>query len=318
MPTTSTVSSCVWTEEHCHEPLDCIDADCSSDAEVPLTAQSEVSFQVTPQLRLVGEAWGEPGSQPVLFLHGGGQTRYSWKGTAQTLAAQGWYAVAIDHRGHGESDWAPDADYSLDAFVRDLQFITSSFHTPPVVVGASLGGLTALLASGESGLELPGLVLVDIAPRIEKEGAHRIASFMNSRPDGFESLEEAAEVIASFTPERKRKSDHTTLAKNLRQGEDGRFRWHWDPRFLSATGPVQLRDRERLFAAARNLEMPTLLVRGRQSDIVSEEGAAEFLKLLPRGEFVDVSDAGHMVAGDRNDIFTNAVATFLTDKLSLV
>lgn len=282
-----------------------------------LTDACEVSFQVTPGLRLVGEAWGDPSAQPVLFLHGGGQTRFSWKGTAQTLAAKGWYAVAIDHRGHGESDWAPDGDYSLDAFVRDLHFVAKSFHTAPVVVGASLGGLTALLASGESGLELPGLVLVDIAPRIEKEGSHRIAAFMKARPDGFESLDEAADVIASFTPERKRKPDHSTLAKNLREGEDGRFRWHWDPRFLSATGPVQLMDRERLFSAARNLKMPTLLVRGRQSDIVSEEGAAEFLELLPRGEFVDVSDAGHMVAGDRNDIFTSAVATFLTEKLSL-
>ncbi|MBW2712246.1 MAG: alpha/beta hydrolase, partial [Deltaproteobacteria bacterium] len=187
---------------------------------------------------------------------------------------------------------------------------------PPVVVGASLGGLAALLAGGESGLASPGLVLVDIAPRLEKEGTKRISSFMRARPDGFASLEEAAELVASFTPERQRKPDYNTLSKNLRQGEDGRYRWHWDPRFLSRTGPVEIRDHNRLLSAARNLGMPTLLVRGRQSDIVSEEGASEFMENLSDGKFVDVSDAGHMVAGDRNDLFTAAVIDFLTAKLS--
>lgn len=285
--------------------------------EVTRVEQREVKFQVTSDVCLVGDAWGDPSHRPVLFLHGGGQTRFSWKGTAESIAADGWYAMAIDHRGHGESDWDPEADYSLDAFVSDLFSVAETFQAPPVIVGASLGGLTALLASGERGLQSPGLILVDIAPRIEKEGTDRIASFMKSRPDGFESVEEVAALVSAFTPERKRKPDLSSLEKNLRLGEDGRYRWHWDPRFLSKTGPVELRDRERLFAAARNLVMPTLLIRGRQSDVVSEEGAKEFLELVPQGEFVDISDAGHMVAGDRNDIFTNAVISFLTERLPL-
>ncbi len=273
-----------------------------------------VSFEVNEHVQLVGDAWGDPEAPPVLFLHGGGQTRHAWKGTAQALAAAGWYAVAIDHRGHGESDWAPDQDYSLGAFVKDLLAVAKEFAAPPALVGASLGGLTTLLAAGEHGYRSVGCVLVDIAPRIESVGAKRIVEFMRARPDGFESLEEAAEVIANYTPNRRRKPDVRSLEKNFRCGEDGRYRWHWDPSFLSVTGPSELRDTERLLRAARQLSMPTLLVRGRESDIVSEEGAAEFLAALPDGQFVDVSEAGHMVAGDRNDAFTRAVVDFFADK----
>ena len=135
---------------------------------------------------------------------------------------------------------------------------------------------------------------------------------MNQKPEGFDSLEEVAEAIANYQPHRKRPRDISGLEKNLRQGEDGRWRWHWDPAFLARPPGGAEPPRGRLEAAARALEVPTLLVRGRASDVLSEELAREFLGLVPGAEYVDVADAAHMVAGDRNDAFTLAVSRFLS------
>ena len=179
-------------------------------------------------------------------------------------------------------------------------------------MGASLGGLTSLLAVGESDAPIASAaVLVDIAPRIEPEGAQRITRFMVGRPDGYVSLEEVADAIADYTRHRSRPRDLESLKKNLRQREDGRYTWHWDPRFMGPDGPREITDPARLFAAARRLTLPTLLVRGRESDILSDDGVREFLAHLPNAQYVDVGGAGHMVAGDRNDAFTEAVRDFL-------
>jgi len=264
-------------------------------------------------LVLRGDAWGSPDAPPLLLLHGGGQTRHSWSGTATRLARDGWRAISLDLRGHGESDWSPAGAYDLEDFVRDLVAAARALPRRPVVVGASLGGMAALCAEGESQTDLlAAVVLVDVTPRLEPGGVLRILSFMTDRPEGFASLEEAADAVAAYREHRERPSDLAGLAKNLRLGEDGRYRWHWDPKFLS-------RDRrqgntltpERLLDAARGLRVPTLLVRGKLSDVVSLEGAAEFREAAPHARFVDVSGAGHMVAGDRNDRFTDAVIEFL-------
>lgn len=262
---------------------------------------------------LAAEAWGDPEAPPVVLLHGGGQTRHAWGGTAEVLARDGWHAVAVDLRGHGESDWSPQGDYSVEAFVGDVRTWAAQWATRPVLVGASLGGISALLAEGESSEPLcAGLVLVDIAARIERDGALRIIEFMRARPEGFASLEEAADAVASYLPHRRRPRDLSGLARNLRRGGDGRWRWHWDPAFLEpGRGPRPGQDSTRLERAARALRVPALLVRGRLSDLLSEEGARHFLALAPHARFADVSDAGHMVAGDRNDAFTDVVVSFL-------
>ncbi|HXJ33188.1 MAG TPA: alpha/beta fold hydrolase [Candidatus Eisenbacteria bacterium] len=272
-----------------------------------------VTYRTPDGIVLVGEAHGDPTAPPVVMLHGGGQTRYAWGGTAAALAAAGRHVVNIDLRGHGDSGWAPDADYSLDAFVRDLVLVARELNHPPAVVGASLGGLTALLTAGEIAPDLvSALVLVDIAPRMDPVGVDRIISFMTGNPDGFTSLEEAADAVASYLTHRPRPRDLRGLQKNLRLGADGRWRWHWDPKFITGDRrPGATRDPERLERAAKTLGIPVLLVRGRLSDIVSEEGARAFLGIVPHAEFVDVSDAGHMVAGDKNDVFTEAVVRFL-------
>ncbi|MCC6849017.1 MAG: alpha/beta hydrolase [Deltaproteobacteria bacterium] len=273
-----------------------------------------VSFTGHAGVALAGDAWGDPSAAPVVLLPGGGQTRHSWRGAGRAIARAGWYAVSLDARGHGDSAWPEDGDYTIDAFVADLRAVAATLRCPPVVVGASLGGITALVAEGEGAGTAAAVVLVDVAAKIEIAGAERVRAFMSAFPDGFASLEDAADVVAAYLPHRPRPRQLAGLTKSLRRGSDGRWRWHWDPRFLGgARPPSDVANPHRLTAAAAQLAVPTLLVRGQQSDVLSEEGAAEFLRLVPHARYVDVTDAGHMVAGDRNDRFTDAVLGFLAD-----
>jgi pimeloyl-ACP methyl ester carboxylesterase len=273
-------------------------------------------------IRLVAEAAGGREGPPVVLAHGGGQTRHSWGTTMRVLAQRGWRAYSIDLRGHGESAWDPGGDYSMDAFAGDIRAVARSLPRPPALVGASLGGLSCMTAIAEADPGDPpvarALVLVDVAPRIEVEGRERIGTFMiEHMEDGFGSLEEVADAIQRYNPHRPRPRDLAGLKKNVRLRDDGRWVWHWDPQFI--TGRMGSRDEtrsslidgSRLQDAARALTIPTLLVRGRQSDLLSEAGAREFLELVPHAEYVDVAEAGHMVAGDRNDLFNNAVVSFL-------
>ena len=238
------------------------------------------------------------------------------------MAARGSEAWTVDLRGHGSSAWAADGDYTLDAFAGDVRAIAQSLPSRPALVGASLGGLASLAAIGEHPGEdfATALVLVDVAPRTEAEGRDRIGAFMfENMEEGFGSLEAVADAIQGYNPHRPRPTNLEGLRKNLRE-RDGRFYWHWDPAFLvgkfggadetraSLVEPTRLED------AARNLTLPTLLVRGRVSDLLSEEGAQELLKIVPHARLVDVGGAGHMVAGDRNDAFNDAVLEFLREQ----
>jgi len=269
-------------------------------------------------IRLVGDAVGNPADPPVLLAHGGGQTRHSWHTTTTYLGTHGWYAVSLDLRGHGDSEWAPDGDYSVEAFASDLIEVCRTLGRP-AMIGASLGGTSSLLALGRTADEPCGraLVMVDIAPHIEVSGADRILTFMRTNMEqGFASLDEVADAVHAYNPHRPRPTDLSGLRKNVRQRADGRWYWHWDPAFMSIR-PVDDESRTRahraefLDDAARSLTVPTLLVRGRQSDLLSEEGAQQFLRTVPHAEYADVGGAGHMVAGDRNDAFNDAVVSFL-------
>jgi pimeloyl-ACP methyl ester carboxylesterase len=279
-----------------------------------MTTASARSFQVDG-LRLIGdEIQTVPSRGTVILLHGGGQTRHSWRGTALSLAGAGWSSLTVDARGHGDSDRAPDSDYSLDAQVSDLVGIAAAYESP-VLVGASMGGLSSLVATGERRINPRGLVLVDVAPRTEPAGAKRIRDFMQANPDGFASLDDVADAVAAYNPLRARPVSADGLKKNVRLGADGRWRWHWDPAFIRSAeaDPKRILDRPRLLSAAAAVAVPTLLVRGVQSDLLSPEGADELLTLVPGARLVDVAGAGHMVAGHDNDAFARAVIDFLDD-----
>lgn len=261
--------------------------------------------------RLCGDSWGDPSAPPVVLLHGGGQTRHSWRRTGRHLADAGFHAVAFDARGHGDSEWAGNGDYGEDALAQDLACVVRAIGAArPVLIGASMGGITSLVAVGHRVVDAAALILADVVHRTATEGFERVRDFMSCHLHGFASLEEAAAAIGEYRGDRRPAGSHRGLAKNLRQGADGRLYWHWDPRFLDGRGDLERRC-ARLAQCARQVEVPTLVVRGARSDVVTDEAVREFLALCPRASHVDVVDAGHMVTGDDNDAFGEVAIRFI-------
>ena len=289
---------------------------------VELIEPASVHFTGSSANSLVGSCWADPAgaARTVLLLHGGGQTRHSWQGTAEALARRGWRAISVDQRGHGESDWVEGGDYTFQAYSNDVAAIAGQIKkdsgSAPVLIGASLGGLAGLEASATDKDCLSALILVDITPFVRADGVERILGFMaESAQSGFASLEDASNAIAAYLPHRPKPKSLSGLAKNLRYDEDGRYRWHWDPRFLDSRRSSDEhagQARDYLGELAKKLVVPTLLVRGRESELVGVEEARKFLKHVPHAMVTDVSGARHMVAGDRNDVFTDAVLEFLS------
>jgi len=280
-----------------------------------MTSATTVEFRGDESLRLVADEWnrGAGGDRPtILMLHGGGQNRFSWKNTGQVLADHGFHVVALDARGHGDSDRAPDGRYTVDTLARDVAAVLTALDRPVVLIGASMGGLTGIKAAYQAGPRIvTKLVLVDVVPRFESEGSHRIRDFMTRHVHGFETLEQAADAIADYLPYRRRPRNLEGLKKNLRQ-RDGRWHWHWDPAFVLQAGDDPFVEIEKLEREAMDLAIPILLIRGKLSDVVSPEGVADFLAKVPRAEFVELSEAGHTAAGDDNDAFSDAVISFVT------
>jgi pimeloyl-ACP methyl ester carboxylesterase len=274
---------------------------------------------------LAAEVFGDRG-RAILLLHGGGQTRHAWLRTAQAIAAAGMTAYAVDQRGHGDSEWIESGAYGFDDYAADAHALAEELAerhgSRPAAVGASLGGMAALLAEGQAARSqdpplFAGLALVDITPRVDLGGIAKVQGFMRAHAqEGFASVEEAADAVAAYLPHRPRPRSHEGLRKNLRLHQDGRWRWHWDPRFLDSRRPDAANRQVReamMVEAARSLKMPVLLVRGGSSELVQEGHAREFLALVPHAAYVDVAGARHMVAGDQNDEFSGAILGFLNE-----
>lgn len=281
-------------------------------ANVPQT----ITYSGVGGITLVADEWNGgvalPADRPtVLMLHGGGQNRFSWKNTGQILADEGFHVVAVDSRGHGDSDRAPGADYAIETLTGDVMQILEVIGRPVALIGASMGGLTGILVADRAGSDrVTRLVLVDVVPRFEKSGSARIRDFMFGNVDGFDSLDEAADAVAAYLPHRKRPRNPEGLKKNLRL-RDGRWYWHWDPAFMTKPGDDPELRTEKFERAALALTIPVLLIRGKLSDVVSPEGVQHFLATMPNAEFVELPEAGHTAAGDDNDAFSDAVVTFV-------
>ena len=273
-----------------------------------------VEFSGAGGITLVADEWNPTGAAKptILMLHGGGQNRHSWKKTGQVLGDQGFHVVAVDTRGHGDSDRSPEADYAVETLSADVHALIDTVGAPVVIIGASMGGLTGILVASEAGPErVAKLVLVDVVPRFEKDGSARIRDFMFNHVHGFDSLEEAADAVAEYLPHRTKPRSPEGLKKNLRL-RDGRWYWHWDPAFLTKPADDPHQRTDKLEAAAMGLQIPILLIRGKLSDVVSTEGVNDFLAKVPRAEFVELSGAGHTAAGDDNDAFSEVVVEFVT------
>jgi len=268
-------------------------------------------------LTLAGSRWGDSEAPSIIFTHGAGQTRHSWGITAEEFAGNGYQSITVDTRGHGDSDWAQSGDYSIESMISDLGLLSAQLPGKPVLVGASLGGITSLIAVGEGLISCAALVLVDVAPKVDQKGVARILSFMRGHLDGFESLEAAQAAVTAYNPNRSQaKASGEGLRKNLRL-RNGRYHWHWDPVFLEQperSDPKSMQEQEdRRVNAAANIDVPVLLVRGAMSDIVSEESAKDLQAMIPHSKVVEVSKAGHMVAGESNQVFARAVMDFVNE-----
>jgi pimeloyl-ACP methyl ester carboxylesterase len=273
--------------------------------------------------RLVADVYGD-GGQPVMLLHGGGQTRHAWRRTAEHLGRAGATAYSLDQRGHGDSEWVAGGHYAFTDFAADAAAVAATLTARggkrPIAIGASLGGIASLLAEGEAdkagtGPVFASIVLVDITPRVNREGVAKIQGFMRERAgEGFTTIAEAADAVAAYLPHRPRPRSQEGLKKNLRLHPDGRWRWHWDPALLKGERSFAIDHRvlERaLIEAAKAITIPTLLVRGGSSELVQEAHVREFLDLVPHADYIDVAEARHMVAGDANDSFSDAVLDFV-------
>jgi pimeloyl-ACP methyl ester carboxylesterase len=274
-------------------------------------APQTVEYSGVDGITLVADEWNRgtdtaAGRPAVLMLHGGGQNRFSWKNTGQILADRGYHVVGLDTRGHGDSDRSPGADYAIETLTGDVLSVLDVIGRPVVLIGASMGGLTGILVAAQAGPQkVSKLVLVDVVPRYEKEGSARIRDFMFGHVNGFDSLEQAADVVAAYLPH------PAGLKKNLRL-RDGRWHWHWDPAFLTKPADNPALRTEKIEAAAVGLKIPILLIRGKLSDVVSAEGVRDFLLKVPGVQFVELSEAGHTAAGDDNDAFSAAVVEFVS------
>lgn len=273
-----------------------------------------MKFKVDSGLELVASEWGNVNDPLVVLMHGGGQTRHAWGSTGAVLSESGFYVLSLDLRGHGDSQWHPDGDYLIDSYKDDLISILNQVGKPASLVGASLGGMVSLsLASDLNKKDLvTSLVMVDIGLYPNEKGSNEIVSFMQSGIKGFSNLNEASDAVSAYLPHRKRPRDNRGLEKNLRLKEDGRYYWHWDPRFLDERDDDSRENqKEKNIRLAKNISIPTLLIRGALSNVVTQKEVDDFLTIIPHSEFQEIEKAAHMVAGDRNDIFANSAIKFL-------
>jgi non-heme chloroperoxidase len=261
-------------------------------------------------LTLTGEAFGDPAAAPVLFFHGGGQSRAAWLGSARTVGQAGFHGIAFDLRGHGDSDWAPDGDYLLDAFARDIERLIERFDREVTLVGASRGGQAALVGGSRHPDRVRLIMLADVAPLMRDDGVDGIRKFFAEGASGFASLDEAADSLSRHLGQ-SRIGDAHRLARAMRLDPAGRWHWRWDP----ATGKREFlnppSEGEAVLSAAARVTSPVVLVRAGLSHLVTDEGVARFHELAPQLEVITAPGVGHMFTADRNDAF----AAHLLDQL---
>lgn len=272
-----------------------------------------IDFAGAGGLRIAADVGGPETGQPVILLHGGGQTRGSWQDTTGVLGGLGYRVYSLDARGHGESDYSPAGDYTIGAFADDLKAVIGQVGGRPFLIGASLGGIISMVVAGENGpASAAGVVLVDVAVSTDPYGVKRIQDFMRANPDGFATLDEAADAVAGFATDRPRPKSTRGLERNLRK-RNGRWFWHWDPAFLDSFHVSHVTSAERLEAAAKALRVPVLLVHAAHSEVIGVKEIEQLRMLVPHSEYVRVDDASHMVVGDRNSAFNRAIVGFLAE-----
>jgi esterase len=268
---------------------------------------------VVDGVRLHFVDWGRNGRRPVLFLHGGGLTARTWDLVCLALRAD-FHCLALDQRGHGDSEWSPVLDYGPDAHLRDIRGLIEQLRLErPVLVGHSLGGLNAMLYAAAAAEKLGGVALVDVGPEPNPDAVKRIGDFVMGDP-GQGSLEDFVERARAFNPRRDPRLLRYSLRHNLRRMPDGTMTWKYDRRWLT---PERLagvrREFEGLRKSAGSITCPVLVIRGAESDALSDEQAAAFAAALPDGRWDKVENAGHTVQGDNPRGLVRVLSRFFAE-----
>ena len=303
--------------------------------DVPINGHSAFTIVDGHQVHFL--AWGRRGAAPVVCLHGGGQTAYMYEELGTALRDR-WFVLAPDLPGHGDSD--VDAALSPPTAGLDRRSLAASVVglldfvgiERAVFVGASLGGITSLTIAAMDPNRVEGIVLIDIGHRLEDDGVRRIVEFM-TKHESFASLDEAAVAIAEYLPGRKKQSP-ARLTRNLRQRADGHWVWkHALGRNLrsasasastsasasaSASTSASPNGDWRGLTAGMDEELvrlvcPVLVLRGAQSDVLSDEGAREVAALVPNARVATINAAGHLAAGDNPESTVSLVRHFLEE-----
>jgi esterase len=258
--------------------------------------------------------WGRPGRQPILLLHGGGLNAHTWDVVCLMLR-QRYHCLALDQRGHGDSEWEPTSDYSHDSQVGDVKgFLDKLKLNRPLVIGHSMGGFAAIGYAVLHAATMAGLVLVDIGPELSMgEGAKRIRDFI-SQDRVLDSVEAFVERAMSFNPHRDPVLLRRSLLHNLRKLPNGKWTWKHDPNRMSPDFMKERIERaKQITAEIHNITCPTLILRGERSDVFSDENASKFAKELPHGRWVKIPNSGHTIQGDNPAGLLDALHPFLKE-----
>jgi esterase len=276
--------------------------------DVVLPSEHDVSVG---QLRFRYLDWGAKGLRPILFLHGGALTAHTWDLCCLALRDE-FHCMALDQRGHGDSDWAPDADYSIGAQREDIRGFADRLGLDRfVAVGQSMGAINGLAFAVAYPERLSALVMIDAGPEVRRRGSSRIREFVNGGAR-HETLEEIIERALAFNPRRDPKILRRSLMHNLRPQPDGSWSWKYDrSRFQRLDHDAHLAERRRLADNLANVTCPALVVRGAESDVFHQDDAEGLAKSFPDGRQITIAQAGHTVQGDNPKDLVAALRAFL-------
>lgn len=259
--------------------------------------------------------WGNAEKPPLVLLHGVGQTCHTWDLFAAAMAPH-FHVMAFDQRGHGDTDWAPDQDYSRQTMVGDVLAFTRALGLDRFfLTGMSMGGMNSLSFTANHPERVEALVVVDIGPRVEAKGVQHIRDFMATYRE-FDTLDKAAEVIHRFNPRRSLEVIRKfTVVYNLKQLPSGKWTWKYDPYFSDGHRRIDVKQfQQELTAEVTKIHCPALVVKGGDSDVFSLEGAQDLQDAIPGSEFAVIPGAGHSVMGDNPQGFEAAVREFYQKK----
>ena len=255
--------------------------------------------------------WGEADAPTIVLLHGSHQSCHSWDLVSLHLA-QKYRVLALDQRGHGDTEWARDWDYSNNTMALDAEaFIEAMDLKKPIVMAHSMGGRNSLLLARNAPDIMQALVIVDVGPEVSERGRKVISSFVRENQE-FDDLEHFIENVRKYDPYRSREHIERTVKYNMIQRVDGKFVSKCDSNPRRAGAQAQMAEKDNVtLEEARSFDFPVLILRGETSNILEPDAATRFRDALPQGQLIEVPNCGHNVHSQNTLGFLDAVAPFL-------